>query len=157
MNKISIFITLALLTLNSNSNSNELNPLDLLKMHLGDSIEVKNRNEIWYCPDNTCEIYKSDRPNEYLSHFVYLNLFHNPSYIYLSQSFNDSVPFVKAAVEEPNITSMVSNYCLETSLTPKCILEGLTKAFKVKIGYGRYDKGYFCYGFSENENICNKL
>jgi hypothetical protein len=155
MNNISIFITLALLALNSSAN--ELNPLDLLKKHLGDSIQVKNQNEIWYCPDNTCEIYKSDRPSEYFSHFVYLNLFHNPNYMYLNQSFDDSVPFVKAAIEEPGIRRVVSSYCSEEILTPKCILEGLTNTFKFKIGNGRYDEGYFCYGFSENENICNKL
>jgi len=155
MNNLSIFIMLALLALNSSAN--ELNALDLLKKHLGDSIEVKSQNEIWYCPDNTCEIYKSKIPSEYFPHFVYLNLFHNPSYIYLNQSFNGSVPFVKAAVEEPSIRSMVLNYCSETPLTPKCILEGLTNTFKIEIGNGRYDEGYFCYGFSENENICNKL
>jgi hypothetical protein len=155
MNNIAIFITLAFFAVNSNAN--ELNALDLLKKHLGDSIEFKSKNEIWYCPDNTCEIYKADSYNEFFPHFVYLNLFHNPSYIYLSHSFNGSVPFVKSAVEEPRIRSMVSSYCPETPSSPKCILEGLTNTLKVKIGNGRYDEGYFCYGFRENENICNKL
>jgi len=155
MNNTFKFITLILLAFNLNAD--ELNALDLLKQHLGSEIQIKSQNEIWYCPDNTCEMYRSAKPNEYLPHFVYLNLFHNPSYIYLNQSFNGSVPFMKSAVEEPSIRSLVSTYCSVIPSTPKCILEGLTSTFKIEIGHGRYDEGYFCYGFSENENICNKL
>mgnify|MGYP000379599417 FL=1 len=155
MKNASIFIILLMTVLTSNTT--ELDVSDLLKMHLGDSIIIKSANEIWYCPDNTCELYKAENSHPYFSYFVYLNLYHNPSYLYLSQSLGDSVPFLNTAIEEPRVRNTVTSFCSKAVVTPKCILEGLTSKLKIKVGSGRYDEGYFCYGFEENENICNKL
>lgn len=131
--------------------------LRLLKRDLGQSIEVVSKHEIRYCPDNTCEIIKSNKTTNLLPEFLYLYLFHESGYIELGKSFNDQKPFREAAVEEPQVRKMVEKFCPTTEKAPKCILQGMRSSLGIKSCFGRYDEGYFCYGCSENENICKKL
>ena len=129
----------------------------LLKRDLGESIEVVSKHEIRYCPDNTCDIIKSKKNTDLLSEFLYLYLFHESGYIYLGTSFDNQKPFRVAAVEEPQVRKRVEKFCSATEKTPKCILQGMRSSLGIKSCFGRYDEGNFCYGCSENENICKKL
>jgi hypothetical protein len=52
-------ITLSLLlSFFSLADAKEIDVLSLLKRDLGETIEVHSDKEIWYCPDNTCAMYK---------------------------------------------------------------------------------------------------
>jgi len=130
--------------------------LRLLKRDLGDSIEVVSKNEIRYCPDNTCDIIKSKTSTNLLPEFLYLYLFHESGYTYLGTSFDNQKPF-RAAVEEPQVRKKVEKFCGAAEKTPKCILQGMRSSLGIKSCFGRYDEDNFCYGCSENENICKKL
>ncbi|WP_127475162.1 hypothetical protein [Sulfurivermis fontis] len=149
------FICLAVIQTASYAANDEV--LDLLRRDLGEAIEVEGNNEIRYCPDNTCDLYKITTPHNDFSSFVYLHLFYESGYIYLNESFGEDKPFRKVAVEESRIRGAVSHYCQATPVTPKCILKGMQEQLGILVGSGRYDEGSFCYGFSENENICKKL
>ncbi len=127
----------------------------LLKRDLGDAIEF-HQSEIQYCPDNTCELFRS-KEQELLPAYVYLYLFHRSGTIYLKQSFGGEQAFVELAKEEPQIRELFSQYCKENSNSPNCILDGLGSSIGVELGSAGYDEGYYCYGYSENENVCEKL
>ena len=134
-----------------------IDALFLLKRDLGKTIEVHGDREIWYCPDNTCDLYKIDKPNPDFPAFVYLYLYHESGYIYLKESFDSKHAFRKVATEEPKVRAVVAHYCHKEHISPKCIIDGMKSKLKISVGFGRYDEGYFCYGFKENENICKKL
>jgi hypothetical protein len=139
------------------AHADAIDSLALLKRDLGQSIEVVSKHEIRYCPDNTCEIIKSQKPTNLLPAFLYLYLFHESGYVELGKSFNDQKPFREAAAEEPQVRKSVERFCPSAEKTPKCILQGMRSNLGIKSCFGRYDEGYFCYGCSENENICKKL
>lgn len=152
------FITLSLLlALFSFANAEEIDVLSLLKRDLGESIEVHSNKEIWYCPDNTCEMYKTIEPHPDFPAFIYLHLFHESGYIYLKESSGDFKAFRRVAVEEPKIRAKVASYCPTKSKSPNCILEHMKRKLGITLCFGRYDEGYFCYGCKENENKCKKL
>ena len=141
----------------SSANAGELNALSLLKRDLGESIEVHPKNEIWYCPDSTCEIYKAAKPSQDFPAFVYLHLFYESDYYYLGNQVGDNKAFRQVATEEPEVRAKVTSYCPNVTKSPSCILENMKKKLGIKMCWGRYDEGYFCHGCSENENICKKL
>lgn len=134
----------------------KLDVLALLKSDLGKAIEVHGVKEIWYCPDNTCELYKIDKANPDFPGFVYLYLYYESGYIYLKESFDSRHAFRQMAKEEPRVSARVAHYCKKEHPSPTCIIDGMRKKLKISVGFGRYDEVYFCYGFKENENICTK-
>jgi hypothetical protein len=146
-----------LLSLISVGSAEEIDILSLLKRDLGDTIEVHSDKEIWYCPDNTCDMYKAAKSHPDFPAFVYLHLFHESGYIYLKESSGEFKAFRKVAVEEPNIRAKVASYCPSENKSPTCILENMKKKLGITLCFGRYDEGYFCYGCKPNENICKKL
>jgi hypothetical protein len=151
---ISFFL---LLSLFSSASAEEIDALSLLKRDLAEMIEVHSNKEIWYCPDNTCEMYKAIESHPDFPAFIYLHLFHESGYIYLKESIGDFKAFRNVAVEEPNIRAKVASYCPTEKKSPSCILEHMKQKLGITLCFGRYDEGYFCYGCKENENICKKL
>jgi len=159
MNKV-IFYTASLivgimLSLTS-INAEEINALELLKRDLGDTIEVHQNNEVWYCPDNTCEMFKSKSLHNDFSKYVYLFLFHKSEYVYLNMSFGEKKAFRSVAVEEPVIRQLVSSYCPEGQKGVNCLLDGMKTKLGVEVGFGRYDEGLFCYSYEDKETKCEK-
>ncbi len=131
--------------------------LKLLLRDLGDALEIHGENEIRYCPDNTCDLYKIKNNHPDFSIFIYLHLFHESGYIYLNESIGGYKAFRKIAVEEPDIRASAAHYCKAKPVKPKCILKGMRKKLGISVGFGRYDEGYFCFGYSKNESTCKKL
>lgn len=152
----SLVIASLLFVLCGPTHAEALDVLGLLKRDLGRTIEVISKQEIRYCPDNTCEIIKATK-TKHLPEFLYLFLFHESDYIYLGESFDGQKPFRVAAVEEPKVRKLVESYCPSAAKTPKCILKGMRSSLGIKSCFGRYDEGYFCYVCTEKENICKKL
>jgi hypothetical protein len=113
------------------------NVSSLLKKHLGDRIEVYSSKEIWYCPDNTCEIYHSQQEHPDFPVFVYMHLYHQSWYTY------DSEDFRKVAVEEAEIRRILKHYCEKDSKDATCILNGLQSKLKISTCFGRFDEGGF--------------
>ena len=150
--KMKVIVVIGLISMFlSFANATDTDSLALLKRDLGDAIELHGDHEIWYCPDNTCEIFKSKSKTPDLSNFVYLYLFHKSAYTYLNESFR------KTAVEEPEVRKSMKSYCSGKEADVQCILDGMKRPLDISICFGRYDEGNFCYGCSENENICKKL
>lgn len=153
----SLFITLFLFVSAGISHADGIDVLGLLERDLGESIEVVSKHEIRYCPDSTCDIIKSSKTTNLLPEFLYLYLFHESGYRYLRESFDNQKPFREAAVEEPQVRKAVEKFCPTAEKTPKCILQGMRSDLGINSCFGRYDESYFCYGCSENKNICKKL
>ncbi len=137
--------------------SDEANALQLLKRDLRESIEVKSTTEIQYCPDNTCEMFKTVKVNSDFPAFIYLYLYHQSHYIYLNKSVSGIKAFRLTAIEEPVIRHNLSHYCSDEKKSPDCILQNMQQELGIIIGAGRFDEGYFCYGYTQTENICHKL
>ncbi|MHC3994053.1 hypothetical protein ACXWTF_04445 [Thiomicrolovo sp. ZZH C-3] len=157
MKKKSILVISLMSIFLSFASAGEVDSLSLLQRDLGDSIELHGDHEIWYCPDNTCEIFKAKSKTPNLSSFVYLYLFHKSTYTYLNKSDGDNKAFREKAIEELEVRKSMESYCTEKDLDAQCILDGMQRALNISICFGRYDEGNFCYGCSENENICKKL
>lgn len=149
---IALFFTSASFAIAEN-----IDVLSLLRRDLGETIEVHGKREIWYCPDNTCELYKIDKPSPDFAAFVYLYLYYESGYIYLKESFDHEHAFRKVAIEEPEVRAGMAHYCHNEKKSPQCIIDGMKSKLKILVDFGRYDEGYFCYGYKENENICKKL
>ena len=130
--------------------------LQLLQRDLGNSIEVVSKNEIRYCPDNTCEIIKSKKPDNFLPVFLYLYLFHESGYVELGKSYNGKKPFRESAIEESDIRNNASSFCANTHKSPHCILASMRKQLNIQICTGRYDEGEFCVSCGTKTN-CKKL
>jgi len=139
-------ILLVALSIVSFAQAADVDPLALLKRDLGDSIEVISGQEIRYCPDNTCDIFriKDSKQADYLPYFVYLYLFHESGYIYLKEPFAGSRPFREVAkAQEPSVRKKVEDFCKKTPKTPGCILEGMQTSLRISVSFGRYDEGKF--------------
>jgi len=154
--KILAVISIMSLFLTS-ANTGEPDSLSLLQRDLGDAVELHGDTEIWYCPDNTCEIFRAKNKTPDLSNFVYLYLFHKSTYKYLNKSDDGKKAFRETVIEEPEVRKSMESYCTEKEPTAQCILDGMQRTLDISICFGRYDEGNFCYGCSENENICKKL
>lgn len=131
--------------------------LQLLKRDFEEAIEVHGALEIWYCPDNTCELYKIASPHPDLSTFVYLHLFYESGYTYLNESIGGYKAFRKVAKEEPSVTARASHYCKDSITSPECILKGMKSSLGISVGFGRYDEGNFCYEYENGKGVCQKL
>ena len=131
--------------------------MELLKRDLKGAIESPSVAEIRYCPDNTCEIFRAGAQNTWLPTFVYLHLFHESGYIYLSEPIGPNKPFRKVAKEEPAIRASANQYCAEQTKTPACILRGMRAALKIEECRGGYDEGMYCEACGEKERSCKEL
>ena len=138
------------------TSASEMDVLSLLKRDLGEKLQVRSDKEIWYCPDNSCEMYKAVEEPKDFPMFVYLQLFHASGSIYLNESISGDLAFRKLAVEEPKVRKLASKYCEEDPLDTNCIILNMQRELGIETGFGRYDEGYFCYGYRESENFCNK-
>ena len=150
---LAILITLSIL---SSASADDLDILSLLKRDLGDSIEVHSAQEIWYCPDNTCDMYKIEKSHPDFTAYIYLHLFYESDYVYLLKSNGVISSFREIAVEEPKIRAKMAKYCPKDPNNPICILKNLKESLNISLCWGRYDEGGFCYGCKPNENICKK-
>jgi len=123
----------------------------LLKRDLGDAIRIESDKEIWYCPDNTCEIYYAAQTHPDFPSYVYMHLFHKSTYAYLNLSFGEVKSFRSLAVEEPNVRKTVLKYCPSKTDEPDCILSGMESKLDISTCFGRYDEGGFwgCDQFRE--------
>jgi len=124
----------------------------LLKKALGDAIEIESDKEIWYCPDNTCEIYSAKESNPDFPAYVYLHLFHKSTYAYLNLSVGDTKSFRAAtAADEPEIRKKLTKYCSSGTADSDCILGGMESKLGISTCFGRYDEGGFwgCDQFRE--------
>ncbi len=137
--------------------ASNIDSLSLLKRELGDNIEVHSEGEIRYCPDNTCEIFKTKKPTLDLASFVYLYLYHISEYVYLNESIDGLNAFRKNTLEESKIKKSMLNYCVNEKKSVECVLNGMKQTLGISLCFGRYDEETFCYGCSENENICSKF
>jgi len=133
------------------------NTVDLLKEKLGSTIKLIAKNEIRYCPDNTCEIYKAKKQLNYLADYVFLQLFYKSNYVYLDEkSFGVKAFRVIAKKEETIVFNKVIHFCQLKTKTIDCVLAGMVVYLEISNCFGRFDEGYFCYGCNKNENICQK-
>lgn len=132
--------------------ADELNVRNLLKRDLSDQITFISENEIHYCPDNTCEIYKSNIGGELLATYVYLHIIHLSTYTPIYRK-----PFINSAKEKEVILNSMNKFCAQGNKTPKCTISGLGAHLNIINCFGRYDEGHFCYSCKPNENICEKL
>lgn len=143
--KVGLFLV-AVLAIGNTANTAELDALVLLKRYLGRSIEVVSEREIRYCPDNTCDIYriKDSTRKVYLASFVYLHLFYQSGYIYLSNPAGTVQPFRETAKDqEPFIRQKVEIFCREPKKSPVCILQEMKRDLGIVVTSGRYDEGKF--------------
>jgi hypothetical protein len=125
------------------STAKETSILTLLKRDLGESIEVKSDTEIWYCPDNTCEIFTVNKFNPNFTTFIYLYLYHQSGYVYLTMDLGANKAFRKLAIEEPKIRLKVDSYCPQKIKSPACILKAMKQEMAISVCFGRYDEGEF--------------
>lgn len=146
-----------LITFSSYSVSGELKTLELLKRDLGTRIEVKSQNEIHFCPDNTCDIYKINKYIPDFESFIYLDIYHNSQNIFITEKYAGKKAFKLLAKEEPVILSNAGKYCQSKPITPTCVIGGMQKILNINKCIGRYDEGHFCYSCNKNENTCKKL
>lgn len=142
---------LIILSIASFASADDLNVRTLLKRDLADSIEIYSNKEIWYCPDNTCEIYSASEAHSDFTAYVYMHLFHQSSYNYLDLSFGEVKAFRSTAVEEPEIRKSLALYCPDNSNEPACISNGMQEKLGISTCFGRYDEGGFwgCDQFRE--------
>lgn len=141
-----VFFLVAPLAIGHAANAAEPDALALLKRYLGRSIEVVSEREIRYCPDNTCDIYriKDSSRKAYLASFVYLHLFHQSGYIYLSNPAGTARPFRETAKDqESSIRQKVEIFCGEPKKSPACILQGMKRDLSIAVTSWRYDEGKF--------------
>ena len=111
-----------------------------------DSFEVINSHEIRFCPDNTCEIFRSGQntTKQQLFDFIFLYLFHLSEYIYLSDESFGKTPFkVSGKKFEPKIQSRYKHLCVSDHKDAICVVEAMKKTFGIKVTFGRYDEGQF--------------
>lgn len=134
---------LFVLSLASFSSADELNVCSLLKRDLDDAIKIYSNKEIWYCPDNTCEIYLASEDNPDFPAYVYMHLYHQSTYNYLDPKFFGPNAFRALAKEEPEIRKGLIRYCANSTDKPSCILEGMQKKLGISTCFGRYDEGGF--------------
>jgi hypothetical protein len=142
----SLIIALCLSLTWAVASAEEPQVLPLLKQHLGSAIEVVSAEDLRYCPDNTCDIFRasSKAGRALLPSFVFLYLFHVSDYIYLDESFGKDVAFRKAAQhDEVEVRRSVERYCANLDKSPQCILEGMKKQLGISVHFGRYDEGSF--------------
>ncbi len=142
--KYIIVILFSLLSLSANAGESDI-ILALLKQDLNNMIKVKSKKEIWYCPNNTCVMYKIRKNHSDFLSFVYLHICHEVKQI------------TKISVEGSRIKNKTAHYCPSTSKPLHCILKNMKEKLDIKVGFGRFDEGYFCYGYTEKENICLKI
>jgi hypothetical protein len=117
-----------------------------LRKHLNDEIKFISPNEIRYCPDDTCEIFRGNAQgaSEVLPVFVFLYLFHESSYIYLAEPVGKSEPFrKKVKLVEQKIRRQAESYCSGKIKNAKCILKTMKNKFGIIVTFGRYDEGEF--------------
>lgn len=147
-----IIVILVILSSASFTSAGNLDVRELLKRDLGDAIEIESYKEIWYCPDNTCEIYSAKESNPDFPGYVYLHLFHKSTYAYLDLSGGDSKSFrASAAADEPKIRKTLTKYCSSNTADADCILSGMESKLGISTCFGRYDEGGFwgCDQFRE--------
>ena len=130
--------------------SGELNTLELLKRDLGTRIDVKSKNEIHFCPDNTCDIYMIENYNANFESYIYLDIYHNSKNIFLTEKYAGKKAFKLLAKEEPIILNNAGKFCQSEPITPKCVINGIKEKLNINKCFGRYDEGYFCYSCKES-------
>ena len=155
-NLVRIFIFFfCLLSFQVHSQTNQIERL--LERDLGKSLEIISNNEVRYCPDNTCELFRIPKAHEDFLSFVYLYLFHSSDYIYLKKSFGESSkPFRLVAVEEPQIRLSKVGYCDNDEKTPSCIIDGIKSKLNISVGVARYDLGNYCFSFESGKTQCRE-
>ena len=155
---VKAFISIGLATfLTLSFPASAIDVMALLDRDLGGRIKLKAHNEIWFCPDNTCNMYRTSKANADLPTFVYLHLFHESGYIFLDERISGANAFRKLAMEEPQVRNSVSDYCVSSNKTPSCILIEMQKKLNIEISFARYDEGNLCFHYSDTDNGCQKL
>ena len=145
-NMKTLFLLTLLLT-SFASVSAEQNSYSVLRDLIGDSINYLNNTEIQYCPDNTCEIFRSmekTTTKENISDYAYLYLLHKSTYIYLSNSLHGKSAFHITGKEfGDTLINNLASYCPTSQITPDCILSGMAQKLKITTHFGRYDEGNY--------------
>jgi len=119
------------------------NSIFLMKKILGNSITVREDTSginIEYCPDNTCESFKSPISKSFsiLSDFAYIYLFYISDYYYLTH-FRKKTPLERISqIVNRNIGSCREKEKIEIV---KCVLMSLSDKYSIKVIFVRYDEG----------------
>lgn len=146
-----IVVILALIVFPTSS----VEPIDiygLLKRDLREEIVMVAENEIRYCPDNTCELYRSQNESILLAAYVYLHIIHSSSYTPIYRN-----NFILAAKEQEAVLKSVESFCSSNIKSVSCVLEGISSTIIVQLGFGRYDEGNYCYSYGDEVTTCEKL
>ena len=122
----------------------ETNSKELLSQIFGDAISVHTdatSSTVEYCPDNTCDIFRSLGKQKKLpvANFAYLYLYYISGYAVLSEVRNSE----KARRAAERILSQnARNKCAATSETEtvKCVLRRLAKRHAILLKSARYDE-----------------
>jgi len=114
-----------------------------LKTAFGDAIRYTAgpKPELRYCPDNTCEVFRSsdEKTAENLADFALLYLWRASEYEAL-RSWQAGPPSkrVQEILEKHGAACRASS-----PSSPRCALEYLAKRAAVRVAFGRYDAGEY--------------
>jgi len=151
-----LLISLAAFFLSIEVYAEEINVFEALKSHLGSQITKVSETKIMFCPDQKCEIFRTDEYTKELDDYVYLYLFHTKEYISVYEFLEKKSIFRSKAIEESEIRKANKRYCFNDQNKPLCILKGMKNKLNIEICRGNHDEGHFCTSCSDNPG-CTKL
>lgn len=115
--------------------------LKALKKFFGDSLTVQKNGAltIEYCPDNTCEIFRSPNSNaaDPASDFAYLYLYFVSEYHYLTDwKKNPEAKTIAINILERNRRCPKA----QENIRANCVLRLLSEKYSIKAAFVRYDE-----------------
>jgi len=140
-------LALPSLVLASTATPQDLGSMVMLQRYLGSAISLTTSSAgltIEYCPDNTCDVFRGAPGTsvENLSDFVFVFLYYESGYVYLNESRAEHPAFREAAKDAvSSIVKRTRYWCKASKPTPKCILRGMAKEYRVSVSASRYDEG----------------
>ncbi|HKC54268.1 MAG TPA: hypothetical protein VKC33_06475 [Burkholderiales bacterium] len=100
---------------------------------------TKTQWVVSYCPDNTCDIFRTplQTPRKVVGDFALLWLYFSSGYIYLESFETDAQALVESTVER------YSKECPPTTeeATASCVLIALAARYNIRLAFRRYDEG----------------
>ena len=136
-----LILAVSFLGCESKPKETEVTALQSLQKVFGESVAVKKNGSliIEFCPDNTCEIFRTPNTNalEPISDFAYLYLFFVSQYYYLTDwKKNPEAKIIAIDILKRN------RACPETQEKAwgNCVLKSLSSKHSIKVAFVRYDE-----------------
>ena len=125
--------------------SKAADPLQEIRATFPDSITIRTNKSrsAEFCPDNTCEVFKTTKigPMESLADFTYLFLYFFSDYYVLEEWRNQ--PGAGVIAEEILSKKMYQRRCerdATTGIRARCLLQYLARRHQIRIYFVRYDE-----------------